>query len=66
MVELAEPYQLPLNKVFRGIEANVDLEFKWFSLHEVHHIDMKPGFLRAGLLDLPAETKYIKVSEIAA
>ncbi|SPJ34339.1 hypothetical protein KSP9073_02373 [Kushneria phyllosphaerae] len=66
LVELIEPSQLSLNQVFRGIEADVDLEFKWFPLSEIPGIDLKPDFLRTGLSDLPVETKYIKVSEIAA
>lgn len=66
LVQLVEPYQFPMNEVFRGIETDVDLEFKWFSLNEIPDVDLKPEFLRLGLLDLPLETKYTKVCEFAA
>ncbi|MEZ8014013.1 MULTISPECIES: NUDIX hydrolase [Vibrio] len=65
-VQLSEPHRFPLNEPFRGIESGVDLEFRWFSLNELPEVDVKPEFLRLGLLDLPLETKYIKLSEIAA
>ncbi|OLQ81343.1 NTP pyrophosphohydrolase [Photobacterium proteolyticum] len=65
-VQLEEPHQFPMNGVFSGIESDADLEFKWFPLSELSDVKLKPEFLQVGLIDLPSETKYIKVCEIAA
>ncbi|MFA0086091.1 NUDIX hydrolase [Vibrio sp. 10N.261.51.F12] len=61
LVQLVESYRFPMNEVFYGIETDISLEFKWFSLNDVSDVDLKPDFLRVGLLDLPREIKYIKV-----
>ncbi|MDO3383479.1 NUDIX hydrolase [Gilvimarinus algae] len=65
LVQLLEPDQFPKHEVFHGVEADVNLEFKWFALSELSGLALKPEFLRSGLLELPAATKYIKVNEIA-
>lgn len=66
LVKLVEPQKLPLAEAFHGIEHDVNLEFKWFPLQELLSIDIRPKFLASGLLELPTETKYVKLNEIAA
>ncbi|EGQ8107466.1 TPA: NUDIX hydrolase [Vibrio parahaemolyticus] len=64
-VELDKPEQFPMDEVFRGIESEVDLEFKWYPLSKLPEVVLKPDFLQTGLLDIPSETKYIKVNNAA-
>ncbi|MDF4490238.1 hypothetical protein P3513_24225 [Vibrio parahaemolyticus] len=64
-VELDKPEQFPMDEVFRGIESEVDLEFKWYPLSKLPEVVLKPDFLQTGLLDMPSETKYIKVNNAA-
>ncbi|MDP2589631.1 NUDIX hydrolase [Vibrio sp. 10N.237.312.C02] len=66
LVRLSSPQKLPKTEAFRGIESDVDLEFRWFPLTDLANIDIRPRFLCSGLLDLPPETRYIKLNESAA
>ncbi|ESP91448.1 MULTISPECIES: NUDIX hydrolase [Pseudoalteromonas] len=64
LAQLSEPNHFPMKEVFCGIEEEVDLEFKWFSLTDLSSIELKPTFLQHGLVNLPMETKFIKVNEL--
>lgn len=66
LVQLTEPNQLPNTEIFYGIETEVHLEFKWFSLDGIAEASIKPEFLQQSLLDLPSEIMYIKVNDIEA
>ena len=64
LVEFEDPNQFPKNRTFRGLEADVDLEFMWFPLSQLSSIHLEPTFLQKGLLNLPLHTTYIKDNEI--
>ena len=34
---------------YKGVEINRQLEFKWFEVHQLSHVDMRPHVIRDGL-----------------
>ena len=65
LVELVSPNQFPKAASFTGKEVDTNLVFQWFELAQLSELNIKPDFLKAGLLDLPLETTYIKVNEVS-
>ncbi|MER3479937.1 MAG: hypothetical protein C4327_05465 [Meiothermus sp.] len=49
----------PSPEPFVVLIGSVGLEFRWFSLRELHHINLQPEFLKTTLNALPVRAKHI-------
>ncbi len=62
---LVEPTYKPANlKPFEGFEPDMILYFKWLPLNQLPTTDIRPAFLKHGILNLPDEPKFIYVNEL--
>ncbi|KZN66460.1 hypothetical protein N473_08700 [Pseudoalteromonas luteoviolacea CPMOR-1] len=66
LTELAASERLPIGNTFRGIESDIELEFKWYPIGDLSNLNLKPAFLKSELQAIPEETKYIKVNDISS
>lgn len=51
---------------FKCIEPATDLIFRWVPLSKVNSYNVKPGFLKERLVDVPESIEHIKINEINA
>lgn len=60
LVELTTPEVLPKGQHFKGIEERDNLIFQWLPLAQLAETNIKPAFLKTGLLNLPTSVEFIK------
>lgn len=65
LVSLIDPPVIKSEIDFRGIEASIDLVFRWVPLSLIKGYNLQPTFLRDRLVDLPDAIEVLKVNEIS-
>lgn len=59
-----DPWLLAKDVAVRSKDQSVKLETSWFPLASLAGVDLRPRFLRDGLLDLPGCPKHVWVNEL--
>jgi 8-oxo-dGTP pyrophosphatase MutT (NUDIX family) len=64
LAELTVHPEIDSERDFPGIEAELDLIYRWVPLNKLSEYVLKPSFLIKGIENLPSTTEYIKFNEL--
>ncbi|MFD2177694.1 NUDIX hydrolase [Veronia pacifica] len=65
LAEFTDPWVINLQEDIKGIEAEIDLIFRWFPIADLPSHNIKPNFLISGLQSIPEQVVFIRNNEIA-